>query len=210
LLGNKHPEVKAEKAAANGRYPCPPCSNSAGALWRAGLAEILAKLVLAGVSMLLLASLLQQFRQVGPRGRWIDALTLVPQWKFFGQDAVGLDPAWSDDWQVLARIAPLGEATMPEPWLPVLSPATRTGWHFAWNPHSRSRALLLAYAERLGQAGVDEPPDPTGLAYLSLLRACFEAAPLGEHFALQFAIVATRGRQERPVDLRFLSLWHVR
>lgn len=174
------------------------------------MAEILARLTLAGVSILLLASLVQQFRQVGPRGRWIDALAVVPQWKFFGQDAVSLNPAWSDDWHVLARIAPLGEATMPEPWRPVLSPAERTGWHFAWNPHNRSRALLLAYAERLGQSGVDEPSDPTGLGYLSLLRACFEAVPAGEGFVLQFAIVATRGRHERPADLRFLSQWHVR
>lgn len=174
------------------------------------MAELLAKLALAGVTILLFASLVQQFRRVGPRGRWLDALAVVPQWKFFGQDAVGLDPAWADDWHVIARIAPLGEAAMPEPWWPVLSPATRTGWHFAWNPHIRSRAQLLAYAERLGQASMGAPPDHTGLAYLSLLRACFESVPIREGHALQFAIIATRGRHERPIDLRFLSLWHVR
>lgn len=174
------------------------------------MAELLAKLVLAGVTILLFASLVQQFRQVGPRGRWIDALAVVPQWKFFGQDAVGLDPAWLDDWHVLARIAPLGEGVIPEPWRPVLSPTERTAWQFIWNPHNRSRAQLLAFAERIGQAGAGEMPDPTGLAYLSLLRACFEAVPIRGGHALQFAIVATRGRVERPIDLRFLSLWHVR
>jgi len=174
------------------------------------LAEILARLALAGVAILLLASLVQQFRRAGPSRRWIDALAVVPQWKFFGQDAVSLNPAWSDDWNVVARIAPLGEAAVPEAWQSVLSPAERTGWHFAWNPRNRSRAQLLAYAERLGMSGLDEPPEPTGLAYLSLLRVCFEAVPIGEGFALQFAVVATRGRGERPVDLRFLSLWHVR
>jgi hypothetical protein len=174
------------------------------------LAELLAKLVLAGVAILLFASLVQQFRQVGPRGRWIDALAVVPQWKFFGQDTVGLNPAWSDDWHVLARIAPLGDVATPEPWRPVLGPAERTAWHFVWNPHNRSRAQILAFAERIGQTGAGNLPDPTGLAYLSLLRACFEAVPIGEGCVVQFAIVATRGRDERPVDLRFLSLWHVR
>jgi hypothetical protein len=174
------------------------------------LPDPLAKLALAGVTILLLASLVQQFRQIGPRERWLDALSLVPQWKFFGQDALDLGPAWSDDWHVLARQAPLEEAATPEPWQPVLSTPERAGWHFVWNPHCRSRAQLLACAERLGQAGPGQPPDPTSLAYLSLLRACFAAVPPGDDgHALQFAVVATRGRHDRHVDLRFLSKWHV-
>lgn len=174
------------------------------------LAEQLAQIVLAAVVILLAASVLQQFRTVGPKGHLLDALALVPQWKFFAQDAVGLDPDWSDDWHVLARVAAIGDATRPTPWQPVIAPAVRSGWHFIWNPVGRSQAQLLAYAEMLGRAHPAEPINPVGLAYLTLLRACFDVVSPDRDQALQFAVVATRGRHERPVFLRYLSLWHVR
>lgn len=173
------------------------------------MTERLAWLAIAGVAILLLASLVQQFRTLGPRARWLDALALVPQWKFFGQDAVGLDPAWSDDWHVLARIAAAGGKDRPGPWQKVLGPIERSFWHFAWNPHRHSQAHLLAYAEQLAWARSADAVEPTGLAYLTLLRACFATVPLGEGESLQFAVVATRGRGERPLALHYLSPWHV-
>lgn len=174
------------------------------------MAEQLSCFVLAGVTILLTASVLQQFRTVGPRGRLFDALALVPQWKFFGQDAVGFDPAWSDDWHVLARVAAIGDETRPTPWQPIIAPTVRTGWHFIWNPYGRSQAQLLAYAEQLGRADPAEPINPAGLAYLALLRACFDVISPANDQALQFVVVATRGRHERPIFLRYLSLWHLR
>lgn len=173
------------------------------------MTELLAWLALCGVAILLMASLVQQFRVVGPRGFWLDALALVPQWKFFGQNAVGTDPGWSDDWYVLARVAPQHSEGQPGPWQSVIGPTERTWWHFAWNPHRRSRAQLLASAERIAQTATSGPPEPTSLAYLSVLRACFEAVPPGPAEVLQFAIVATRGGKGRTMALRYLSLWHV-
>lgn len=172
--------------------------------------ELFASIALAAAVILLAASLVQQFRTVGSRGRLLDALALVPQWKFFAQDAVGREPDWLDDWHLLARVAANGGTDQPGPWQPVLAPAVRTGWHFLWNPHRRSRAQLLACAELLGRTNADEPVNPAGIAYLTLLRACFEGISPGSDNSLQFAIVATRGRDQRPVFLRYLSLWHVR
>jgi hypothetical protein len=166
--------------------------------------------VLAGVSLLLVASVFQQFRQVGPKGAFLDSLALVPQWKFFGQDVVGGDPAWADDWHVLARVAPIGGVAAPGPWQQVLAPSVRQWWHFIWNPHDRSNALLLAYAEELGREDADISREPTGLAYLALLRACFKAVLPTDDQAVQFALVATRGRHNRTVALHYLSHWHVR
>ncbi len=173
------------------------------------MADAVAALIFAGVAVLLTASTLQQFRQLGPRGQWLDTLALLPQWKFFAQAAVAQDPAWSDDWHLLARIAETGSAGQAGAWQPVLWPEDRRWWQAIWNPHERSRAHLLAYAERLSQADAAELVDPTGLAYLTVLRACFRAVALSDGHMLQFAVVATRGREARAVRLRFLSLWHI-
>jgi hypothetical protein len=209
-LSTNKPGRAEDRVSVKVRYPCLRCSNSADAALGREMAEVLAWFTLAGVAILLTAAVVQQFRQIGPRGHLLDRLALVPQWKFFGQDAVGRDPAWLDDWHVLARLAAKDDATPPGPWLPVLSPAVRTGWHWVWNPHSRSRAQLLIQAESLGHADRERPAEPTALAYLALLRACFEVVQPGENQLLQFAVVATRGRDQRPVFLRFLSRWHVR
>jgi len=173
------------------------------------VAEGLARLAFAAVAVLLLASLAQQFRTLGPRSRWLDALALVPQWKFFGQSAVGFDPAWSDDWHVRARVSTADCNEPPGLWREVLGPDERAWWHFAWNPRRRSQAQLLAYAEQLAQAKSSSAVEPTALAYLAVLRVCFAKIPLGEDEVLQFSVVATRGRGERPLSLHYLSHWHV-
>lgn len=184
------------------------CSIAAGAAWVASLTKLLAWLALGSVAILLIASLVQQFRMLGPRGRWLDALALVPQWKFFGQDAVGRDPAWSDDWYLVARVAPQQNEGQPGPWQNVLGPAERTWWHFAWNPQIRSQAQLLVNAELIARAETMGQVEPTSLAYLSALRACFEAVAPIEDEVLQFAVVATRGRDGRTMALQYLSPWH--
>jgi hypothetical protein len=170
--------------------------------------EVLSSLSLAAVVLLLLLGLDRQFRILSPRGQLLDRLVILPQWKFFGQSRISTDPNCFDDLCLLARISP-GEGKVCA-WQDVLwwedRPITRT----FWNPLLRSRS---AVGEAMQHLTITEPHDeqrvlPTSLAYLTVLRHCLDCLPPGDGMVVQFAIATTRGRENRPVFLRFLSAWH--
>jgi hypothetical protein len=161
----------------------------------ASVGEVLSNGVLLAVAVLLAAGALRQFGQLGPRGVLLDALALLPQWKFFAQREVGEDAAAFDDFHLLVRGGPDRE------WEPLLWQAERL-WHEAWwNPQQYSRAMLAIAMEELA-AKPDAPP--TGKASLTLARFA-----LAQHPApLQLAIATTRGRRLRGAQLVWLSPWY--
>jgi hypothetical protein len=170
--------------------------------------DVLSLLSLVGVVLLLLAGLDRQFRTLGPRGRLLDQLVILPQWKFFGQQRIGTDPHYFDDLCLLARISPdQGEVGA---WREILWWEDRPISHSFWNPSLRSRTAI---AEAMHYLTITEPHDeqrvpPTALAYLTVLRHCLDCLPPDDDMTAQFAIAATRGRENRSVFLRFLSAWH--
>lgn len=148
------------------------------------------------VAALLGIGLMRQFAVSGPRWLVLDQLALVPQWKFFGQVAIGQGEALWDDLHLLAR---RGEGE----WQELVWCAERSWPEALWNPYARSRAAL---AVRLALLATAKDVPPTALACLTVLKHCLDALP-GDK-PLQFAIAATRGRGERPLALRFLSGRH--
>ena len=160
------------------------------------------------VAVLLAASLIQQFRVLGPRGALLDGLALVPQWKFFGQSRIGTDPACMDDLHLIARVS--RDTQDLGPWLNLLWWEDRPLINAVWNPASRSRdAIGVAMVRLVVAESADQcPASPTALIYLTVLRHCLDLVPLAPGDALQFALVTTRGRAARPATLGFLSGWH--
>ncbi|MDL2351309.1 MAG: hypothetical protein QFC78_00500 [Pseudomonadota bacterium] len=160
--------------------------------------------MLAITLLLLAASLAQQFRVIGSRGQLLDALTFVPQWKFFGQSRIGYDPSVFDDLCLVVRVSPASGAMGP--WECLLSWDDRPLSTAFWNPSKRRRdglaiamlELILARAE----------PKPSARSYLTLLRHCLDHIALAEGETLQFAVVTTFGRSQRAISLPFLSAWH--
>jgi len=170
--------------------------------------EVLSLLSLAAVVLLLLLGLDRQFGILGPRGQLLDHLAILPQWKFFGQSQIGSDPHCFDDLCLLARISP-GEGKAGS-WQEVLWWEDRPITHTFWNPLLRSRG---AVGEAMANLTITESNDeqqvlPTALTYLTVLRQCLDCLPTDDGMAIQFAIAATRGRENRLVSLRFLSAWH--
>ncbi len=155
------------------------------------------------VALLLGVTLLRQFAVAGPGWDRLDRLAIVPQWKFFGQGGIATDPNWFDDYHLLARSAATAE---PGGWQELLWSDDCASGEWLWNPGRRWHEALIIELARLAMGGTR--PQPTALAYLTVLRLCLDRFPLAEGDALQFAIVATRGRGERQITLRFVSEWH--
>lgn len=160
------------------------------------------------VVLLLAAGLMQQFRVLGPRGVLLDALALVPQWKFFGQSRIGTDPATFDDLHLIMRVS--RDAQGFGPWQNLVWWEDRPFTSTLWNPAARSRDAIAAAMVRLlvAETAGQYPAKPTALIYLTVLRHCIDSVPLAPGDALQFALVTTRGRDARPAALGFLSGWH--
>ncbi len=167
--------------------------------------DTLSLVVLAVVVLLLAFGLCFQFFVSNPRWAWLDNLALVPQWKFFGQARIASDPTVFDDVHLLVRSD--GEGRWRE-----VDCFPERAWHHAfWNPHLRSESAVLVATAELAEAGIaGKHVQPSSLAYLTVLRYCLDLSEPGASDALQFAIVTTRGREERQMFLRFLSEWHRR
>lgn len=181
------------------------------------MVEALGPLALAAVLVMLALSVRQQFHRVERLEIWLERLGIVPQWKFFGQDAVGWVDDDSDDWHVVARCAPIADTDADTdtdddaatPWRPVIWIEDRRWYHGLWNPHFRSNVRLLILAERLAMAPAERRPPPDALATLAIARACMaRLAPRADQ-ALQFAVVLTIGRSDRRLARCFLSDWYV-
>ncbi len=164
--------------------------------------------MLALVGVLLAVGLVRQFAVSNPFWVRLDRFGIVPQWKFFAQARMDRDLSVLDDMHLLVRLDDGGEN--PGLWreLPMLG--NRPIRSAVWNPHGRSRLMLgecmqsLALFESTQQNLVQS----TALVYLTLLRHCLEHAPADLDQAIQFAVVLSRGRAGRSLDLRFLSAWH--
>jgi len=160
------------------------------------------------VGVLLLVGLTRQFTTVGPRGQLLDALAIVPQWKFFGQARIASDPACFDDLCLLARAS--SDEGDPGAWENVLWWEDRRISQAFWNPGLRRKSVIGESMMLLAMSAENGTPRarPTALAYLTVLRYCLDHQILADGAALQFAIASTRGRGDRLVALRVLSEWH--
>jgi hypothetical protein len=155
-------------------------------------------MVLALVVLLFAAGALRQFGLIGPRGIVLDALALLPQWKFFGQQEVAGEVGEFDDNHLLARRA-------DGPWQEVLCWQERGLLSALWDPAGPSRLIL---AEQVVVLGSGQPVAMNAQPYLIVLRHCLDRLPAGEGEAVQFAVAVTRGRTGQEPKLAFLSAWH--
>ena len=163
------------------------------------------------VALLLVLGLTRQFTVSGRTGLLLDRLSILPQWKFYGQSRIASDPSTFDDLHLLARRS--SSPADPGAWQPLLWPDERRWIDALWKPHGRSRAAILepALLLALGEDTAGQRARPTALTYLTVLRHCLDRLSPDEGEAIQFAIVQTRGRSNsgpRPTTLRFLSAWH--
>jgi hypothetical protein len=163
--------------------------------WSVPVGELLSTGVLVAVVLLLAAGALRQFGQLSSRGVLLDALALLPQWKFFAQREVGDDAAAFDDFHLLVRGGPDLE------WEPLLWSGERRWYEVLWNPQQFARTMFCMAMEE-----VAAKPDAQPTAKASLILARFA---LAQHPApLQLAIATTRGRGRRAPQLVWLSPWY--
>lgn len=137
---------------------------------------------LAVVVLLLSATAL---RQAFSLGRWsiLDALGILPGWRFFGQSAGEYDLA----------IAVRGEIA-GEPftsWQDIAIGEPRKPWHWLWFPeamHARAVWLALDALDRRHAAGRDADAD-SSLAYATILAFTRARVAAAGYAAIQFAVV---------------------
>ena len=172
------------------------------------MAEIVVWLVLLAVIALLFLSVWRQFNLLGRRGQILDSLGIIPQWKFFALSTIETREDSFDDFHLLARLANgNGEA---EPWQSLLWNDERKWFHILWNPYLRAKGeiqLRMINIVNSGDAAHSETYQ-SSLAYLTVLRYCLDSVSPSDGSAVQFAIVTTRGRDERPAAVRYVSAWH--
>jgi hypothetical protein len=172
------------------------------------VAELLVWLVLLAVIALLLLSVWRQFNLLGRRGQLLDSLSIIPQWKFFALSTIETREDSFDDFHLLTRFADgNGEA---EPWQSLLWNDERKWFHILWNPYLRANSEIQMHMMHIVNSGEAAHSEiyQTSLSYLTVLRHCLDNVWPSEGSAIQFAIVTTRGRHERPTTVRFVSAWH--
>lgn len=172
------------------------------------MAEALTWLIVPGVAALLLAGVIRQALPVGRVGYLLDALGLVPQWRFFAQSDIAGNAWRFADPHLLLRVA--SEDGTMSAWQPVYWQDDRRAVATLWNPHRRRSEQLLEFLNVLCTADRDtDPAKRTGtIPYLALLRLCLEKRPLANGESLQFAVATTLGRDRRDPEPRFVSDWH--
>ncbi len=161
------------------------------------------------VSLFLLAGIGRQFTFLGPRGQILDRVGLLPQWKFFALSAFSDGKASFDDHHLLVR--QMSKDGSREAWQEIFWNDDRHWVEMFWNPDLRSKGEIQ---KCLVMLQTERPPhsnsvDPTSLNYLTALRYCLDKLALEPGNAVQFAVVTTRGRQQRSVAIRFVSAWHI-
>lgn len=174
------------------------------------MADFTAYAVLSLVIAMLTLSVWRQFNKLGPRGQILDGIGILPQWKFFAQSVMANNDDIFDDFHLLVRLADHRGKTWQ--WEEIFWNAERTWLEMFWNPDLRPRGeiQLRLWQVSSNRFNTHDPRYQTSLAYLTLLRHCLDCVELTPHQAMQFAIAATTGREERPVTVRFVSSWHIR
>jgi hypothetical protein len=172
------------------------------------VAERLSQLVLAAVALMLSLGVWRQFVQVRYRGELLDSLAILPQWRFFGQSEINSRQDKFDDYHLLARLGAVGGPT--EPWRELIWSEDRRWLDAVWNGQPRSKAAIIEHAVLLCRSTESENQTviPSSLSYLVLLRYCLDNHPPKPGLAIQFAVVATRGRGKRQPNARLISQWH--
>lgn len=172
------------------------------------MADPLAWLIVSGVAGLLLAGVVRQAVPVGRLGTLLDALGLVPQWRFFAQSDIAGNASRFADPHLLVRVA--SEGGTISAWQPVFWQDDRKLVASLWNPHRRRSEQVLEFLNVLCAAdrGTDPAKRADTIPYLAVLRLCLEARPLANGESLQFAVATTLGRDLRDPEPRFLSGWH--
>lgn len=172
------------------------------------MAEIVAWLMLLAVIALLFLSVWRQFNLLGRRGQILDSLGVIPQWKFFALSTIETREDSFDDFHLLTRSADCNGAALP--WQSLLWNDERKWVHCLWNPHLRANSEIQMRMINIVNNGETAQSDTykTSLSYLTVLRFCLDNVSLGKGAAIQFAIVTTRGRNDRPMTLRYASGWH--
>jgi hypothetical protein len=172
------------------------------------MTELFGNLALAVVCVLLVIGFCQQFRVLSAKGRLLDNLAIVPQWKFFGQSRIGGDITVFDDLHLLVRKS--DGVSAPGEWDEILLWTERPASAVLWNPQLKRESAIAVHVLNLLLAERDlaRRAEPTAICYLAVLRHCLAQASLSSDQMLQFAVVTTRGRQDRVVALDVLSAWH--
>ena len=170
--------------------------------------ELFARAVLFLVVAMLILSAWRQFNLLGPRGQIADSLGILPQWKFFALSSIETREDHFDDYHLLVRVA--DAKCEVGSWRAIFWSEERIWFHILWNPQLNAQAgiqIRMMNIVNSGDAATTENYQ-TSLAYLTLLRYCFDHALLNHGHAIQFAIVTSRGCDARPVSVRYLSAWH--
>ena len=172
------------------------------------MAETIASSILLLVVLQLLLSIWRQFNFLGPRGQIADSFGILPQWKFFALSNINTRVDNFDDCHLLTRLAVAGSGAGP--WQTILCDDERKWFHIAWNPYLRAAREIKIQMMNIVSSGDAAQPGAyqMSLSYLTVVRLCIDHADLHEDQALQFAIVTSRGRADRPVVVRYLSAWH--
>ena len=172
------------------------------------MAKIVVWLIVLAVIALLFLSVWRQFNLLGTRGKIADSLGIIPQWKFFALSTIETRDDSFDDFHLLAHSTD-GNGEV-RPWQSVLWNDERKWFHIVWNPYLRADSeiqMRMMHIANSGEAAYSEAYQ-TSLSYLTVLRFCLDNVSLSKGAAIQFAIVTTRGRHERPTTVRYVSAWH--
>jgi hypothetical protein len=161
------------------------------------------------VITMLALSIWRQFEVLESRGQVLDSIAILPQWKFFAQNAIASSDEMFDDFHLLIRL--VDSCGNAGPWQEIFWTDEREWHEMFWSPDLRPNGEII---RRMWQVSSNrfnarELQFQTSLAYLTLLRHCLDCAKLAPDQAIQFSIVATAGRGDRPLAVRFVSAWHI-
>ncbi len=168
---------------------------------------MLGVMALGLVSVGLVATLIAQFR---PRWRFAalaDTLALVPGWRFYALAADSDAAALGEDYHLIVRDA--DAAGRVGAWRAILWQGDARWTAALWNPGRRADETMLSIAQDIAEPrGLGAATRiQTSTRYLSLLRRALAAPPEGAA-ARQFAVVRTRGRGVRTIEVTFVSAFH--
>ena len=161
------------------------------------------------VLVMLALSFWRQFNVLGPRGQILDRIGLLPQWKFFAQKVIASSDGMFDDFHLLIRLTDGNGETGH--WEEIFWNDERTWLEMFWSPDLRPRGEIRLRMWQVSSNSINahELHYQTSLSYLTLLRHCLDCVALTPDQTIQFSIVATTGRDNRRLAVKFVSAWHI-
>ncbi|MEJ1970177.1 MAG: hypothetical protein WDN03_16340 [Rhizomicrobium sp.] len=165
--------------------------------------SVVGGLAVAGVVLGLGRTIAAQPRLRQWRDQILNNAGLFPQWKFYGPDPIGLD--------IHIVVRDRMEDGRPHAWHALLSPDVRSPWAFLWCPGKQLAATWDWYCDLIlgPHLRADSPVEGYSIGYLAILRHCMTAHPRTPGASRrQFAIVHSFGREDRTLEMAFISVEH--